>query len=174
MIRARDVSMIGTVLSVVLGLGSGCLAVELVPRDESGTGASSDDAGSAGSTEGAGSSDAGSGDSSDDGNTTGDDTYDGVTCDQDLCLNPEVCCASMAASGCKDTCAGTEVSLVCDGPEDCAGGVCCWGLTGGSSCAATPTDCPSSQPSVACHDPDDCGGDPCEPHVFVNWISICG
>ena len=168
------VGMWGAALASLLGIGVvGCLAAEPYPRTQSET--SGNEAGDGDpTTSDSGEADTGETGSDVDLGTTDGDGYDGVTCEQSLCLDPELCCASMAASTCKSSCDVGEVGLTCDGPEDCAGGVCCLGLTGGSSCAATMTDCPASQPQVACHTLDDCDSGECSPHVFVSWISLCG
>ena len=108
--------------------------------------------------------------------TGGAGGHDGVACGVDLvCELPEICCAAMSGSGCAPGCTGDQVETLCDGPEDCETGVCCWGLTGGSACHPGAGDCGGITPDVACHGSADCpGGAPCEPHPFVSWISLCG
>lgn len=55
-----------------------------------------------------------------------------------VCADPDVCClaaidATVGACASPRNCTG--ITLTCDGPEDCAGGICC--LTkSGSSCTA--------------------------------------
>ncbi len=145
---------------------AGCLGSEPQPFQNAG-----EDAGTTTAT-GTGSDTSDTDGDTTDGTGTGSGG-DGVTCDQAVCVNPDLCCASMAASGCKSACEGGEVLLECDGPEDCGSGVCCWGLTAGSVCRADATECTAATPSVACHSSRDCGGAACEPHIFVSWISIC-
>ncbi len=111
------------------------------------------------------------------GGSSGSASPVGVFCEVDVeCLAPEICCAAMVGSACGETCAADQVEVLCDGPEDCDGGVCCWGLTGGSSCQPDISSCQDLTPDVACNVDDDCPGDrpSCAPHVWVAWINICG
>jgi hypothetical protein len=79
------------------------------------------------------------------------------------CVNESNGKESCHANG---SCGGKETSVTCDGPEDCAAGVCC--LTqSGVSCQATCDQ-------VVCHFGDDspCAGAMCEPEGSLP-VGVC-
>jgi len=173
-------------LLAALGFASGCLAVEPSPPDDTGpllgeTAAAEDTADSgdgsgASSTVGAPSRDT-SPTGAEGGATSGGVTPVSVACAEDLeCLAPEICCAEMTGSQCAEACADGQAAVRCDGPEDCDGKTCCWGLTGGAQCQDDAAACEGLTPDVACHTGDDCPSQnaTCSPHVFVSWINLCG
>lgn len=109
----------------------------------------------------------------------GDDGGPGgeIACgDTDTCTGGDVCCVTMSSIACRPSCEGDEVPISCDGPEDCGGGACCWGLTGGSTCEASADACTGVRPTPACHETAHCevlDGTQCQPEMFVPWISTC-
>jgi hypothetical protein len=123
------------------------------------SGSSSADSGS--SSVDSGSSSAESGSSSTD---TGSGGPDGVECffAPAPCVVGEVCCEDvrLGESSCIDAdaqCMG--VALICDGPEDCLGQLCCGTNDGGSECAD------SCEGYHLCHDDGDCNeGESCCPN----------
>ena len=113
------------------------------------------------------------GDGDGDGDGVGS-SHDGVQCENDLCVLPDVCCAAMDGSSCAEECVGDEVAIACDGPEDCSDDHCCWGLTVGASCAPTGAACSGTAPEIACNLDSDCpDGQTCMAHEFIDWIWIC-
>src|SRR5262245_10509989 len=123
-------------------------------------GSSSADSGSSSADSG------GSGSSSaDSGSTeTGSGDPDGVVCffAPGPCAAGEVCCED-SQSG-ESSCIGADaqcmgIALVCDGPEDCGGQLCCGTNDGGSECAD------SCEGYHLCHDEGDCNdGESCCPN----------
>lgn len=110
------------------------------------------------------------------GATDGGSTHDGVVCGDDvICQLPEICCGSISGSACAETCADGELPLTCDGPEDCNGGGCCFGLMAGSLCAASPTECEGAASDVLCKSDGDCAdlGGACLPHPLISSLSTC-
>jgi hypothetical protein len=81
------------------------------------------------------------------------------------------CCISLAGgtpvtTSCAEECQATEVTVGCDGPEDCGGWACCGHLAGdGVACTGTP-QCPSDVLQL-CHIKDDCPAGSC--CVDVGW-----
>ncbi|HEU5059256.1 MAG TPA: hypothetical protein VFU21_22140, partial [Kofleriaceae bacterium] len=91
----------------------------------------------------------------------------GVDCKGEECAPVEACCGEeiepprtlyyCVEDGVEQGC---EKSFDCDGPEDCASGLCCGGLR--VACAPPgATTCPDGAP--VCHRDEDCGGGSCCP-----------
>lgn len=111
------------------------------------------------------------------GDDSGDDSGDGST--GPICLNgtasmvcpscaaPQVCCAQKCVPGqsgvftsCGDTtCGGMGGALLCLGPQDCDGGICCGSGANSApldtSCVAGTT-CPNSRQLIVCRTVADC------------------
>ena len=105
-----------------------------------------------------------------------------VACGEINCGPGETCCVSphqgMPQYACMATCDPNQLSLSCDGAEDCSSGACCVSLSGGmggmggnhgsgsASCESPSNDCSmgSIDPfggtlqTKACHTYDDCQG----------------
>ena len=114
---------------------------------------------------------------SDVGNDDGGGQAEEIACgDTETCTDGDVCCVTMSTVACRSACEGSEVPISCDGPEDCDGGVCCWGLTGGSTCETSADACTGVRPTPACHEQAHCDvvdDTQCQPEMFVPWISTC-
>lgn len=97
----------------------------------------------------------------------------GITCGAPGCtVGSEVCCIPSAASDDRTcvtgTCPGSNYTRACDGPEDCAGGICCGGDNlWTATCVTTGTCAPLEQ---FCHTGADCpGGSPfCCPALAID------
>ncbi len=99
-----------------------------------------------------------------------------ISCGTMSCSSGQVCCGSVSGGAvtlaCMDSCVDASVTILCSGPENCAGNPCCanLGLGGGAggpvgevSCTATPDACiPSvniamrSGQTRLCHTDSDC------------------
>jgi hypothetical protein len=101
---------------------------------------------------------------------------DGVKCGMQTCPSNQVCCAMlsgmMATGGCMDSCPDGDLTVTCDGPEDCMGNPCCGTLSNmgvnSIACTMSTMDCPPMiDPQTMmgqtrfCHQDGDCTvGDP--------------
>jgi hypothetical protein len=95
----------------------------------------------------------------------------GPACGATTCANgSEDCCIATMGSVCKPAGSCPSQGFGCDGPEDCAGGNCCYGNGGGGSECRT-TSCQQ----LACHADLECpSGTPrCCPKLFTPNYSVC-
>ncbi len=102
-------------------------------------------------------------------------------------LSSALCCVSrdhpaVAACTKADICGFSELSVVCDGPEDCKGSMCCFVPKLSSDAGVTPAestcadDCAKLDPSALtrCHTDKDCAaGHRCESDESSPWWGVC-
>lgn len=109
--------------------------------------------------------------------TPGNDAAGAIACSEEVddCGPGLVCCASLGAGTCAESCDGFKV--VCDGPEDCSDGQeCCSGLAVEQQCADSCGQGAAEQtPTPLCHTDSDCGGgEICEPGGIFTFWGFCG
>jgi hypothetical protein len=96
----------------------------------------------------------------------------GISCGNMSCALGQKCCVLVKGMqvmpSCMDSCPDGDVTLACDGPENCDGNPCCiniknGGFTGGAMCNTKPTDCApaidiqtQSGMDRFCHTDNDC------------------
>jgi hypothetical protein len=91
-----------------------------------------------------------------------------------MCRPGEVCCVTnYNSAACSSVCNGNQLSWACDGPEDCAGGVCCAPAEedGNTACDDSCID-----DEIVCKSTDDCD-DLCVEHfpgALSDHYSTCG